>query len=110
MLSIFCTTVSERHTPICEGNYRNMRNTECSHQRAFNMWQIIYFHVFEVLKKALASHCDTLIQNQGDISSLKENEIKYSSKCWKFWLIGFVTVTGNQKTFQTILSQNLIFS
>lgn len=61
-------------------------------------------------KKTLASHCDRLIQNQGDKPTLKENEIKYSFKSWKFWLIGFVTVTVNRKTFQTILSKNLIFS
>lgn len=63
------------------------------------------------LKNALSSHCDKSIQNQGDASILKESkEIKYSSKYLEFWLTGSVTVTINQKTFQPILSQNLIFS
>lgn len=40
---------------------------------------------------------------------MKEKDVKYSSKCLEFWLIGFAMVTVNQKTFQSILLQNLIF-
>lgn len=85
---------------------------ECSNQREHLICgkSYNYFHLFEVKKKTLSTQCDNLIQNQGDIFSLKENEIKYSSKCWEFWLTGFVMVTVNQKAFQTILLQNHISS